>query len=150
MAAFTSSFVSTHILGSNASDNLPPSRVSFRRPISISAACAPAAERAKTHIASRPRSFYDILGIQTGATCEQIKTAYRRLARVLHPDVATSAQNENPARDFIRVHEAYQTLSDPEKRADYDRSLFRRARPMRSPFVTSATLSRRWETDQCW
>ncbi|CAN1315014.1 Chaperone protein dnaJ 11, chloroplastic [Linum perenne] len=81
------------------------------------------------------------------------------MARVLHPDVA--GEEESTASEFIKLHEAYETLSDPEKRADYDRSLFRVGRSMSYAFVMSAAsgssgsglsgyTSRRWETDQCW
>ncbi|CAI0435217.1 unnamed protein product [Linum tenue] len=93
-----------------------------------------------------------------GASCQEIKSAYRKLARVLHPDVAGE---ESAASEFIELHKAYETLSDPAKRADYDRSLFRLGRSMSYAFVMSAAsgsgsgsrsgyTSRRWETDQCW
>ncbi|XP_050227106.1 chaperone protein dnaJ 11, chloroplastic-like [Mercurialis annua] len=133
----------------------PPSRISFRQ-LRISANCATTAERASSaHVLTTPGSLYEVLGIQMGATCQEIKSAYRRLARVLHPDVAAD-QKENNVSEFIKVNEAYETLSDPEKRADYDRSLFWRGRQLSSSFITSAMAGssgfsrRRWETDQCW
>ncbi|KAI3724384.1 hypothetical protein L2E82_36158 [Cichorium intybus] len=70
----------------------------------------------------------------------EVKAAYRRLARVLHPDVGSS---NSSADEFMKVHSAYSTLSDPAKRADYDRSLVQ----MR---FSGSYRSRRWETDQCW
>ncbi|CAI0382644.1 unnamed protein product [Linum tenue] len=83
-----------------------------------------------------------------GASCQEIKSAYRKLARVLHPDVAGE---ESAASEFIELHKAYETLSDPAKRADYDRSLFRLGRSMSYAFGGSpGYTSRRWETDQCW
>ncbi|CAI0435216.1 unnamed protein product [Linum tenue] len=81
-----------------------------------------------------------------GASCQEIKSAYRKLARVLHPDVAGE---ESAASEFIELHKAYETLSDPAKRADYDRSLFRAASGSGSGSRSGYT-SRRWETDQCW
>ncbi|CDP07388.1 unnamed protein product [Coffea canephora] len=134
----------------------------LHQPSRISAAHA-AAGRTSTstsHIAPQT-SLYEVLGIPMGATCQEIKVAYRRLARVLHPDVASShnttrgSQDTSAAADeFMRVHKAYTTLSDPEKRADYDRTLFRLRRPA---YVLSATnrgsgyyARRTWETDQCW
>ncbi|KAJ9165962.1 hypothetical protein P3X46_020772 [Hevea brasiliensis] len=159
---------SPHFIGSrlpiDGSRSQAP-RVSFR-PLRVSAACSTTAERTTTHshIAS-PGSLYEVLGIQTGSTCLEIKAAYRRLARVLHPDVAANGQKEETTFEFIKIHEAYETLSDPEKRADYDRSLFWCGRQMSSPFVMSAAAtkmgsysasgfsgytSRKWETDQCW
>ncbi|KAJ6938363.1 hypothetical protein NC651_004939 [Populus alba x Populus x berolinensis] len=148
-------------VSTNQSHSPPPSRVSFR-PLRVSAACATTAERPTSYIATptSASSLYEVLGIQMGATCQEIKTAYRRLARILHPDVAANGQREDTAYEFMRVHEAYETLSDPEKRADYDLSLYRRGRQMGSPFVMSAATvttmatgfsgytSQRWETDQ--
>lgn len=63
------------------------------------------------------KDYYAALGIQRGASAEQIKTAYRKLARKYHPDVSKEA---DAAEKFKDIAEAYQTLKDPEKRAAYD------------------------------
>ncbi|CAI0435218.1 unnamed protein product [Linum tenue] len=137
-----------------------PSRIGFQ-PLRVSASCASTAERGtstSTAGSRRRGAFYEVLGIPMGASCQEIKSAYRKLARVLHPDVAGE---ESAASEFIELHKAYETLSDPAKRADYDRSLFRLGRSMSYAFVMSAAsgsgsgsrsgyTSRRWETDQCW
>ncbi|KAD1553684.1 hypothetical protein R6Q59_029972 [Mikania micrantha] len=97
-----------------------------------------------------PSSLYEVLGIQIGADTVEIKAAYRRLARVLHPDVGN---RDSSADEFMKVHSAYATLSDPGKRADYDRSLFVRQKVgvrSSSPAGFSGYSGRRWETDQCW
>ncbi|KAF5753042.1 chaperone protein dnaJ 11 chloroplastic [Tripterygium wilfordii] len=94
-------------------------------------------------------SLYEILGLPTGATREEVKSAYRRLARVCHPDVAAVERKDRSADEFIKIHAAYCTLSDPEKRAVYDRKIFRRpVRPLSTGF--SGYTGRNWETDQCW
>lgn len=85
------------------------------------------------------------------ATMTEIKTAYRSLAKVHHPDLSGNG------RDFIEIHNAYETLSDPAARAVYDMSLFA-SRRRRSTTSVSYGYSgrvgfyptRRWETDQCW
>jgi hypothetical protein len=64
-------------------------------------------------------NLYAILGVNRTATPDQIKSAYRRLARKYHPDV-----NSDPsaADRFTKISEAYHVLSDPESRERYDRS----------------------------
>lgn len=63
------------------------------------------------------KDYYKILGVDRNAGSDEIKRAYRRLARKYHPDVSKEADAE--AR-FKEVSEAYEALSDPEKRAAYD------------------------------
>lgn len=63
------------------------------------------------------KDYYAALGVARDADAEQIKKAYRKLARQHHPDVSKSPQAE---AKFKEVAEAYQTLKDPEKRAAYD------------------------------
>lgn len=63
------------------------------------------------------KDYYQILGIPRSASAEEIKKAYRRLARQYHPDVNPSKE---AAEKFKEINEAYQVLSDPEKRRLYD------------------------------
>ena len=65
------------------------------------------------------RFYYRDLWIPQTATPEQVKSAYRKLAREVHPDHVASA---DPAR-FLAIGEAYQVLSDPKLRAQYDAEL---------------------------
>ncbi|NHJ13131.1 MAG: molecular chaperone DnaJ [Candidatus Thorarchaeota archaeon] len=63
--------------------------------------------------------YYNILGVSKSATQEDIKKAYRQLAKKHHPD---RNPNDKSAEDkFKKINEAYEVLSDPEKRANYDR-----------------------------
>ncbi len=64
------------------------------------------------------KDYYAILGISPGATLADIKRAYRRLAKQYHPDVNS---NSDAAERFRELTEAYDTLTDPEKRRRYDR-----------------------------
>ncbi|KAB2055593.1 hypothetical protein E1A91_A11G049000v1 [Gossypium mustelinum] len=97
-------------------------------------------------------SLYEVLGISVGASNLEIKAAYRRLARVCHPDVAEIGRKDLSAEEFLKIHTAYSTLSDPEKRAVYDSKLiWRRQRPLVSASrFTVYNKGRSWETDQCW
>ncbi|KAL7698812.1 chaperone protein DNAj [Lotmaria passim] len=63
------------------------------------------------------RDLYSVLGVARNATPEQIKTAYKKRAKALHPDVNPSP---TAAEDFAEAKQAYETLSDPQKRSMYD------------------------------
>jgi curved DNA-binding protein len=63
------------------------------------------------------KDYYKVLGVQRGAGEDEIKKAYRKLARKYHPDVSKEA---NAKEKFQEVSEAYETLRDKEKRAAYD------------------------------
>jgi curved DNA-binding protein len=68
-------------------------------------------------MATRTRDPYEILGVARDASADDVRSAYRRLARQYHPDV-----NKEPGAEdrFKEVAEAYETLRDPERRAEYD------------------------------
>ncbi|OWM76777.1 chaperone protein dnaJ 20, chloroplastic-like [Punica granatum] len=68
-------------------------------------------------------TFYELLGIPETGTLPEIKQAYKQLARKYHPDVSPPDRVEEHTRRFIRVLEAYETLSDPRRRALYDRNM---------------------------
>ena len=67
-----------------------------------------------------PRDYYDILGITKSATPDEIKKAYRRLARKLHPDLHTDSKKAAMEKSFKELNEAYEVISDEEKRKKYD------------------------------
>lgn len=63
------------------------------------------------------QDYYDILGVSRGVSDDELKSAYRKLARSHHPDVS---DDPNAEEKFKEITEAYRVLSDPEKRAAYD------------------------------
>lgn len=65
------------------------------------------------------KDYYDILGVKKGASEDDIKTAYRKLAKKHHPDV--NKGNKDSENKFKELSEAYAVLSDKEKREQYDR-----------------------------
>ncbi|KAI7753230.1 hypothetical protein M8C21_015623 [Ambrosia artemisiifolia] len=68
-------------------------------------------------------SFYELLGIPETVSLVEIKQAYKQLARKYHPDVSPPGRVEEYTQKFIRVQEAYETLSDPSLRALYDKDM---------------------------
>ena len=64
------------------------------------------------------KDYYDVLGVPRGASADQIKKAYRRLARKFHPDA--TGNDKKAAERFKEAQEAYESLSDPQKRQAYD------------------------------
>lgn len=65
----------------------------------------------------RHPDYYAVLGVRRGAEESEIKRAYRRLVKEHHPDRKGKARSD----EFVRVREAYEVLSDPRRRANYDR-----------------------------
>ncbi|KAI3787124.1 hypothetical protein L1987_41354 [Smallanthus sonchifolius] len=78
---------------------------------SAAASFAPAPEK---------ETLYDLLGISENGTLSEIKHAYKKMALKYHPDVSPPDRAEEYTVRFIRVQEAYETLSDPEARSMYD------------------------------
>ncbi len=68
---------------------------------------------------SETKDLYTRLGINSGASEEEIKNAYKRMALKYHPDKNPN-NREEATREFIAVSEAFEVLSDPVKRAQYD------------------------------
>src|SRR5438105_15305177 len=69
-------------------------------------------------MATNKRDYYEILGVSRSATDDELKKAYRRLAKQYHPD---ANKDQGAEARFIEVNEAYEILSDTQKRAAYDR-----------------------------
>jgi len=65
------------------------------------------------------RDYYDVLGISKGASADEIKKAFRKKAKELHPD--RNSDNPNAESQFKEANEAYDVLKDPDKKAAYDR-----------------------------
>ena len=77
------------------------------------------------------RNYYQVLGVPRNATAEEIKKSFRKLARQYHPDV--NPNDKTAEEKFKDINEAYDVLSDENKRLEYDTQLFGRGR--RPPFT---------------
>ncbi|CAN6984592.1 hypothetical protein IGI04_000244 [Brassica rapa subsp. trilocularis] len=136
----------------------PPSRTARISPPLVSASCSYTCTEDTPRLHQIPlrsttattASLYEILEVPRGATSQDIKSAYRRLARICHPDVAGTDRTTS-ADEFMKIHAAYCTLSDSEKRSVYDRRMLRRSRPLTvGNSGMGSYVGRNWETDQCW
>ena len=87
------------------------------------------------------RDYYDVLGVSADAGAEEIKRAYRQLARRYHPDIS----GDDRGVAFLEVARAYDVLSDPSRRRSYDSALPLPVRGYRGEWVSvipSPTKSR--------
>ncbi len=71
-------------------------------------------------MATTARDYYQILGLSRSATADDIKKAFRRLARQVHPDLHSGAKKAEMEKKFKELNEAHEVLSDPDKRKKYD------------------------------
>jgi hypothetical protein len=95
----------------------------------------------ETHAVLAQRDHFELLGITAAADATELRAAYARLARILHPDAcsdpALADVSDQREEVFLKVCEAYETLHDPAKRADYEADLRRRKpRPAAAPAGT--------------
>ena len=93
-------------------------------------------------------NYYQILKVSSKATNAEIKSAYRRLARKIHPDVNTTHAPENASGEFAKIAKAYEVLSNPKERAAYDRQLlnaqFKDSSTNNSVFSSENAHAKRW------
>nr|GME16703.1 chaperone protein DnaJ 11, chloroplastic-like [Ipomoea batatas]GME19569.1 chaperone protein DnaJ 11, chloroplastic-like [Ipomoea batatas] len=127
----------------------------------LSARCV-TAEAAPAPAPAMEMSLYDVLRVNKDASSREIKTAYRTLAKIYHPDTVASAaarlqESASDGRLFVEIHHAYATLSDPTARSLYDLELSVGANINAGKnwngiraCTTGTHPTRRWETDQCW
>ena len=71
-------------------------------------------------MATNPQDYYDVLGLNKSASQDQIKKTYRRLARQYHPDLHPGTKKAEMENKFKELNEAYEVLSDKDKRKKYD------------------------------
>lgn len=103
----------------------------------------------------KPTTLYDVLGISDVVTDDEVKAAFRRIAKEVHPDQAPPDQVEEYQKKFMEVHKAYSVLKDPRTRSLYNYEIRNyvssgsrqfKAEDWKRPSWRGCN----WETDQCW
>ena len=74
-------------------------------------------------MAAEKRDYYEVLGVDKSASEDEIKRAYKKMARKYHPDL--NPDNKEAEEKFKEVNEAYEVLSDADKKARYDSTALR-------------------------
>ncbi|KAF5195900.1 Chaperone protein dnaj 20 protein [Thalictrum thalictroides] len=94
---------------------------------------------------SSSTNFYDILSLDSEKVgLDEIKKAYRNMARQYHPDVVPPSRKEESTKKFVELQKAYETLSNPVSRQKYDYELSNLSR-----FGVTGRQSDDWRTDFC-
>ncbi|KAJ4893514.1 Chaperone DnaJ-domain superfamily protein [Raphanus sativus] len=106
------SFLSQRVKSRNGSSARFPSRATSFRAYTQTLNAEPAVAES---VRRRVSSLYELLKVNETASVTEIKTAYRSLAKVYHPDAS-----ESDGQDFMEIHRAYATLADQTTRAIYD------------------------------
>ncbi len=75
------------------------------------------------------RTYYEILGLDPQGSADEVRAAFRRLAKERHPDTYDPSGRAAAEREFQAITEAYNVLADPERRARYDQGLASLSRP---------------------
>ncbi|XP_058079913.1 chaperone protein dnaJ 20, chloroplastic-like [Magnolia sinica] len=100
---------------------------------------------------ARLRTLYELLSVTESAGQDEIKAAFRKLARRCHPDTCRSDnKKEDFTKQFIEAREAYRVLSDPVLREDYDNRLKNRFGDWESQLAGLTTRSDRRATSASW
>ena len=73
-------------------------------------------------------TWYDVLGVDADATADEVRAAYRRQARLHHPDLRTQAQGDDD--EMFLLNEAWRVLGDPELRRQYDATVTTHREPV--------------------
>ncbi|KAJ7530759.1 hypothetical protein O6H91_14G017800 [Diphasiastrum complanatum] len=140
----SSLFSSTNV--SNKS-SLKKRRVAVRKcgRLSFNTYASASENKFHAHIADVP-TLYDILELDQHVGLHEIKSAFRQLARQHHPDVCSSADTAEATTRFIKVKEAYDTLSDPDLKAEYDEYLTNPLSWPKFAFVKANKERSTWQT----
>lgn len=93
-----------------------------RKPVegSRGCTCVVAAAAATDAFVAMSGTLYSVLGVELAGSFSDIKSAYKQMARRYHPDVCPPDDRDACTQRFLEVRHAYEILSDPEKRAEYD------------------------------
>src|SRR5579864_2297021 len=92
------------------------------------------------------RDYYAVLGVKPDATLQEIKRAYRQLARLHHPDLNKAALDDH----IKRLNEAYEVLRDPLKRAEFDTQLAQARQRATRASAQSTRKQARSEPEMTW
>ncbi|KAL3828924.1 hypothetical protein ACJIZ3_017726 [Penstemon smallii] len=118
------SFISftSNITKSRLSIKNPSGSLGIRPKTRIQASYAPTKD---SYAPAKEETLYEVLGIAESVECTftDIKKAYKQMARKYHPDVSPPDRVDEHTKRFVIVHQAYETLSNPQKRALYDNHL---------------------------